>query len=116
MLWQWFFTFWNRYCNFRVANLIEIYQNEYEGYIKFSNGYCRQWGVVTEKCQSKTITLPISFKDTHYNIQVSHHCGQGQTTDLVLMSIAVFSKNQIIINKIRESAAWTSWSAEGFWK
>ena len=100
----------------RLNNLIEIYQNEYEGYIKFSNGYCRQWGVVTEKCQSKTITLPISFKDTNYNIQVSHHCGQGQTTDLVLMSIAVFSKNQIIINKARESAAWTSWSAEGYWK
>ena len=37
MLWQWFFTFWNRYCNFRVANLICVSEKNYGDFGNYVN-------------------------------------------------------------------------------
>lgn len=99
-----------------IGNLFIIYQNEYQGYIKFSNGYCRQWGVVKEKFQNKVVTLMFPFKDTNYNAHATHFGVRQVTTDTLAVIISPLTTNTILINKPLENGSWVSWSVEGFYK
>ena len=48
------------------------------GYRKYSDGYIEQWGRVTSLAGTITITLPISFATTNYNVNICYlNCSEG---------------------------------------
>lgn len=51
------------------------------GYVKLTNGLIFQWGVVSMSQGSKSVSLPISFTKSFFNIQVTSNHVQGQGTD-----------------------------------
>ncbi len=100
----------------KLDNLFEIYTNGYEGYIKYSNGYCKQWGTIREMGTNHEVKLLIPLKDIYYNIQATYQAGSSPTTQSIGVSISIVSKEKIIVNKSQESSKFIAWTVEGFYK
>ena len=100
----------------KLDNLFEIYTNGYEGYIKYSNGYCKQWGTIREMGTNHEVKLLIPLKDIYYNIQATYQAGPRPTTQSIGVSISIVSKEKIIVNKSQESSKFIAWTVEGFYK
>lgn len=52
------------------------------GYVKFSNGLLMQWGYSSSSGIKKSITLPLSFKNTNYKVVPVMRRTEQSTTNL----------------------------------
>lgn len=53
-------------------NIVKSYKNGNVGYQIYADGYCIQWGRA-DSANGGTVTLPVSYEDSNYNIQLTSH-------------------------------------------
>lgn len=57
-------------------NTVKSYKNGNVGYQIYADGYCVQWGR-SEGANGGTVTLPVEYADSSYNIQLTSHRGDS---------------------------------------
>lgn len=57
-------------------NIVKSYKNGNVGYQIYADGYCVQWGRA-EGANGGTVTLPVEYADSSYNIQLTSHRGDS---------------------------------------
>ncbi len=78
-------------CDINLSNCVQPYVidsfcSATEGYIKYSNQICEQWGyVLATSASNHVINLPFSYSSADYNIQLGRADAAGQTAPNIIV-------------------------------
>ena len=87
-------------------------------YIKFVNGLLIQWGLLTGTDAARTVTLPVSYKDSYYSVFTQYLSPNSPNpTNAYFTTVQLMDVNKFKINKyVGSSSDKYAFFTIGFWK
>ena len=106
----------------KCVHIIDTYVNGTSGYIIWSNGYCKQWGIAkTTTTGYLTVTFIKKFRDTNYNLIKSNDSGNSVDLSVTSLSIAYTATTSKSTDGFRcyQTTSYTglaeaNWEASGY--